>query len=47
MAIINLKVIPGKLFYLADLPETRVFGIYELAELVMIGKDKYFKFLVF
>ena len=44
LAIIDLKVIPENLLYPVDLPRAQAFGIDKPAEIVMIGKDKYFKF---
>ena len=40
-------MIPEKLLCPADLVGAQAFGIYKLAEIVMIGKNKYFKFAAF
>ena len=36
-----------KLLYLVDLPGTQFFNTYELAEIIIIGKNKYFQFVAF
>ena len=38
--LINLKIIPGKFFRLADLSGTQGLNIHESAEINMIGKYK-------
>lgn len=39
LIIINLDIIPRVLFSLVNFPKTQVFYIYEIMEIVLIGKE--------
>ena len=47
LAIIDFKMVLKKLLSLADLTRTQILYIHELAEVIMVSKDKDFKFAVF
>ncbi len=47
LAIVDLEVIPEEFLGSTNLPGTQALGIYEWAEIVVVGKDKKFIFQPF